>query len=375
MSIKIFHTADVHIGLKFSGRDYSPELKSKLQAEPLDCLQRMVDKANSGQCDLFVIAGDMFDKINIPKADIKKAAEILNTFNGTNVLVLPGNHDFYEDRSESLWNTFKEKINEQLVILLCRTEPYEIQVGEHRIIVYPGVCRTKHSSKNEISWVKDYPKEKDYIHIGIAHGSVEKLSPDADQNYFPMKVEDFKNSGVDFWLLGHTHIRYPETGGKGNPLFFMPSTPAPDGFDCQHEGYAWYIEAGSDKVLKYESIRTGKYKFKTIQQEIRSFNDIQKLNKEIIQFDLYTLLKLQLYGKLSRDEMSKLPEFFNGLYSLLAYVEFEVGNISLNIDREYIDKSYTINSLPHRLLLKLSSNTDNNLALQLAHQLLEEARK
>lgn len=375
MKIKLFHTADVHIGLKYSGRDYSPELRSKLQAEPLNCLQRMVDKANESRCDLFVIAGDMFDRVSIPKSDIKKAADILKTFTGTNVLVLPGNHDFFENSRESLWNNFNEYANEHLVILLNKTEPIEILIRENKVIAYPGPCKTKHSAQNQIAWVKGIKKEKDNIHIGIAHGSIEGISPDADLNYFPMKISELKDSGVDFWLLGHTHVRYPEHGGKGNPVFFMPSTPVPDGFDCSHDGFAWLLEIDKNKVLKYESIKTGTYSFKTWLKDIYSYKDIIKLKEEILQLNAdTTLMKLKLMGRLTREEISQLPGFFDEIFTSLTYVEIDAGNISLNIDRQYIDDTYSENSLPHRLLKNLESNPDNQLALQLAHQLIEEAK-
>jgi DNA repair exonuclease SbcCD nuclease subunit len=72
MGIKILHTADIHIGLRFSGRDYPSALKDKLISEPLNTLERMIVLANSKKCDLFVIAGDMFDKIGISKAEVKR---------------------------------------------------------------------------------------------------------------------------------------------------------------------------------------------------------------------------------------------------------------------------------------------------------------
>lgn len=376
MSIKIFHTADIHIGLKFTGRDYPSTLKNRLVAEPLETLKRMVEIANSRKCDFFVIAGDMFDRTNIARTDVKKAAEILNNFQGTSVAVLPGNHDFIEEDADSIWSVFRQKMNDHLLLFLEKPEPVKVSVADREVVFYPGACRTKHSSVNMIDWVKgNISANNSILSIGVAHGSVEGVSPDMEQNYFPMKISDFKESGADFWLLGHTHIRYPESNGSMNPLFFMPSTPCPDGFDCFHEGYAWYIEAGEDKSLKYESIRTGYYSFKTLDVEVYSQDDLDKLKTEISRLDAETtLIKLKLRGRLNKNELEYLQEVSRGLKERVLYIEIDHQEVTLNIDKDYIEKSFSVDSLPYRLLAGIDESK-NELALQLAYELIEEAKK
>lgn len=376
MSIKIFHTADIHIGLKFSGRDYPQHLKNSLVAEPLETLKRMVQMANGLRCDLFVIAGDMFDRTNIPKTEVKKAAQILNEFQGASVAVLPGNHDFLEEETEgSNWEAFREKMNEHLLLFLDKPEAKSIKIGEREVVFYPGACRTKHSPENMIGWVKNAAKDKAALHVGVAHGSVEGVSPDMAQNYFPMKVDEMRQSGVNFWLLGHTHIRYPQTNGTINPVFFMPSTPCPDGFDCSHEGYAWVIEVMEDNSLKYESVRTGSYVFRTWEKEVFSQADIDKLKEEILLLEAQsTLMKLKLKGRLNSGELEYLARFCGEIKNQLAYAEADIQDVVLNIDKDYIEKSFSADSLPYRLLSKIET-ADNELALQLAFGLIEEAKK
>ena len=80
--------------------------------------------------------------------------------------------------------------------------------------------------------MKDEEKDPDKIHIGIAHGSIEGVSPDFDQQYFPMTKRELNISGVDIWLMGHTHITWPKKPGKKD-IVFNPGTPEPDGFRLQ----------------------------------------------------------------------------------------------------------------------------------------------
>ena len=99
--MKLFVTGDNHIGRKFD--KYS--IKNQLIESRFLCLKDMIETAEKEQCEFFVITGDLFDNTYaITKKDVKRVVEILAGFN-QNVLVLPGNHDFYSG-NEQLWNDF-----------------------------------------------------------------------------------------------------------------------------------------------------------------------------------------------------------------------------------------------------------------------------
>ena len=56
MPLKIFHTADLHLGMKFS--KYA-NIKDKLIAARIATLENLVKRANADEADLFVFAGDL----------------------------------------------------------------------------------------------------------------------------------------------------------------------------------------------------------------------------------------------------------------------------------------------------------------------------
>ena len=60
--IKIFLTADLHIGMLFNR--YPEFIKEDLRNARIKTLDRMVRTANHLECNIFVIAGDLFDKVN-----------------------------------------------------------------------------------------------------------------------------------------------------------------------------------------------------------------------------------------------------------------------------------------------------------------------
>lgn len=374
--IRIVHTADNHIGLKFKGRHYGQEVREKLIQERLDALHRIVAVANERQAHFLVVAGDLFDSVNVSLKEIKGAADILKSFTGANVVVLPGNHDFFEAGNDQLWGRFRGYFGDHL-LLLDRQEPVDVEVEERKIVFFPGPCTTKHSKENAIGWVAGAAKDSTSLNIGIAHGSIKGISPDFDATYYPMTAEQLKASGVAFWLTGHTHIRYPDPGVQSadGSLFYIPSTHTPDGFDCSHEGYAWFLEADAERKVTAETIRTGNVRFYDMQKSLSTTADLDSLKAELDKLEAAkSLLKLELTGRLSETDRSLLPAFREELQKKFAYFEVDVSGVALHVTPEFIDKTYAKDSLPHRLLSRLAGKPEDSLALQLAYEMITEAR-
>jgi DNA repair exonuclease SbcCD nuclease subunit len=374
-NLRIFHTADLHIGLQYPGYKENPRLRKNLIDERTCCLERMIAAANNKNCDLFVIAGDLFDRKSISSSDLKKTANAINNFHGTAVVILPGNHDFIEPK-DKFWNEFRNYCNEKLLLLLDDLYPVELNINNIDVVFYPAPCKLRHSSDNMIKWIKNENINCSKLNIGIAHGSIENLTQDENQKYYPMKLNDMESCSLDMWLLGHTHSQHPKEFNKNaKPLYLMPSTPSPDGFDCRHEGYAWLIEADENKNISAVSIQTGTYKFSEIEREIYFADDLQKLIVEISQSNPERkILKVKLKGKLNEEELeSSLVKFENELREICAFANVE-SDIKMNITEEFINKTYQDNSIPYKLLTNLMKRPKNNLALQLAHRLFQEAR-
>lgn len=376
MNIRIVHTADNHIGLKFKSRQYPPEVRSTLVQERLDGLTRVVSTANDREAHFLVVAGDLFDSVNVSKTDIKSVADILRTFSGKHVVVLPGNHDFLEQAEDSLWGTFRRLLPEHLLLLLDRPEPFDIEVADRHVVFFPAPCTSKHSKTNAIGWVASAKKDPAHLNIGVAHGSIQGVSPDFAETYYPMTEKELRDAGVSFWLTGHTHVRIPEAKRSEGALYYIPSTHTPDGFDCSHEGYAWYIEADPAGKTSAEAFRTGTIRFVDYEKMVNSSADIQTLSKELTGQALpRTLVKLQLKGRLSEEERQSLDSLVQSVREQSPYCEVDLNAVSLNVNQDYIDKTYPNGSLAHRLLTALAGKPEDSLALQLAHELVKEARK
>ncbi|WP_455381783.1 metallophosphoesterase family protein, partial [Salinispira pacifica] len=195
--VRILHTADLHLGMKFAGY---PQVRDRLSAARFDALDRIVESANREQCSLLTIGGDLFDRPRVGAAEVERAAESLSRFEGEAVLVLPGNHDYVAPESE-LWTRFRRAAGDR-TILLDRPEPVDLRPFGPSAALYPAPCTARRSAVNNIGWIApDSLLEGVDLHIGIAHGSLQGLSPDPELNYYPMSREELLSRPVDLWLL------------------------------------------------------------------------------------------------------------------------------------------------------------------------------
>src|SRR5665648_280352 len=437
--MKIFHTADLHIGMKFN--NYPEPVRSQLKQARADVLGKIVSIANKQECNIFVVAGDLFDSINgNAKKTIGEVVTALKGFHGECVLVLPGNHD-YDNNMVELWKNFQE-ISQDIhnIVFINQERPYSLADYDLNAVVYPAPCHSKHSDTNNIGWIKDANsdidndkfKEKDtdknQIRIGIAHGALEGVSPDLDNSYYNMSLAELTSAPVDVWLLGHTHITYPDKKKVSGWKIFNPGTPEPDGLDCKHTGNAWIItigdtkavdsdteaanlgikavnsetkalnsdtkalntdtkalnhetkalnsktkaSSGSHKEVSGELITTGSYRFKDQRHTVRNKEDFEIIVVNILKDNPgNTIARLRLGGKLDEETFNYRHEVRRTLEEAMACLIFDDSEVGIKITSEMIHKEFSDGSFPSMLL---SALTDDEEALQLAYEMIMEVK-
>ena len=375
MGLKIFHTADVHIGLKFGSRGYEPDVRQRLVAARQEVVERMVSLANDRGCDLLVVAGDLFDNPRVAKRDLKEAAAALSRFEGV-VALLPGNHDYLQRGEDPIWDSFRDVAGDR-VLVLTAPEPLDLRPFDLDAAIYPGPCSAKHLVTNAIGWIGPGTKlEGVRFHLGLAHGSLEALSPDFNQEYYPMSRRELDDKAMDAWLLGHTHVRHPDTDGGSEERVFFPSTPEPDGFDCRHPGHAWIIELEESGAIRYKSVTTGTFRFHEIEREISAEMDVEQLRELFVAMDpRRDLVKLALRGKVPAEIYEERQVVIDELRGRVLYLEADLSEVMQKITQKEIDAEFSEGSFPHRVLSSLALEPRDSLALQLAYELIQEARR
>lgn len=372
MDLKIFHTGDLHIGMKFN--NYPDFLKNDLIEARFETLENMILKANKEQSHLFIIAGDLFDKINIAKKDIIRVITILEKFAGDCVLVMPGNHD-YDNGMVELWQYFKSNISGN-ILLLNEYRPYSLKDFDLDLVVYPAYCDSKHSDSNRIQWISELDRrEEAQWEFAIVHGALKGLSPDLSNKYFNISEEELNEMEMDLWLLGHTHISYPLKEEVNKRKIFNAGTPEPDGLDCQHQGTAWIIQIDDDKNILARTIKTGKYYFNDLEYKVENQDDLIKIKEDLFEDAPFRkVVRLTLEGRVEEWLFNEKEDFFQELRGELAYLEIDDSNLKLRITEEFIDREFAANSFPHLILKELAASREDD-ALQLAYELIKEVKE
>ncbi len=365
MALRVFLTADLHIGMKFA--EY-PAAQAALVEERLACLERMIQEATRRRCELFVIAGDLFHRVSISKRDVQRAAQAVRGFGGRCVAILPGNHDFLCP-DDDLWRRFRDAAGDA-VLLLERERPYPLAPFDIDACLYPGPCTSIHSSQSAVGWVRSAARDASIRHhLGIAHGSLEGVSPDFTESYYPMSQSDLLACPVDAWMIGHTHLRFPAQPSAGDRIF-LPGTPAPDGFDCAHEGTAWALSFADAGPPQGEPVRTGSLRFVDEEVAVRSAADLEKVESRYAGAESgRTLLRLRLRGRVARELIAGLGQMRARMAEGLLHLDLRTEELREEVTRETIDREFPEGSFPHALLVSLEEDPD---ALEAAYDLLQE---
>ncbi len=370
MAIRIYHTADNHIGLTFN--QYAESARKRLVDERFAALERMVTEANKRKTHFFVVAGDLFDKQTVAVRDINRTVKILSGFEGEAVLVLAGNHDHYEEAGNKLWKAFAKAAEGTSIYALTQPRTVEFEVGDERVRFYACPCPSKHGAEPMTGWVADEEKEDGVLHIGIAHGNVEGFGLDENHRYFNMTERGLKNAGVHTWLLGHIHVPAPEPGTVGLPTFFMAGTHTPDSVKCTHPGHAWYMELDVDGRCRHEQCITGGIRFMRIKRRLLETGDIECLQADCAALNpTNCVLDLQLEGRLGEEPMRGLRTWLKSLGDtfLHATIELEVTEL---LSPETVAKQFPEGTLQHSVLSWLLADEDHPGDAQIALDIINQ---
>ena len=371
--LKIFVTGDNHIGKKYDKHEEA----AKLVQCRMDAFDSMVEKANQEECGLFVITGDLFDKTyGITAQVIKDLMKKLAEFHGT-VVVLPGNHDFYDADDPKIWKQV-EKEQADNVLLLKEYKPYSVPVGDETAVLYPAFCKTLHSNANEnnLGWIKNTAIEQDgAYHIGIAHGAVEGETIDNEGKYFCMTRKELESIPVDVWLLGHTHVPFPKNlteEFKPCEKILNPGTHVQTDVNCNTEGLCFIVEIGDDKKVCTKKFVSGNMRFYRETVTISAGEMEEDLDRVLAKMDDNSVVELTLQGAATEDEYARRVVMMEEKCARFVEYKFDDSALSRLITPDMVTKEFPETSFSARLLTALM---DEPKEAQLAYELLQALKE
>ena len=212
MGLKILHTADWHMDAAFVS--FSEERRSFLRREQLKIPGKIAEICRREQCDLMLLAGDVFD--GAPSQESIDAVRQALKDCGVPVFVTPGNHDFCQTGSPWLEERWSENVT--------------VFTGELESMVLPALnCRiygAGYRSMDCDSLLEGFRVQgTEAYQIGILHGDpVTAKSP-----YCSITTSQVRASGLQYLALGHIH----KAGmfKSGSTVCAWPGCPMGHGWD------------------------------------------------------------------------------------------------------------------------------------------------
>lgn len=373
--VKLFQTGDNHFGRKY---DNYPAIRETLIRSRFNSLQDMVRRAEAEGCDFFVITGDLFDNNNrITKKDVRDVVEILAQFSGR-VLVLPGNHDFHTGE-EKLWHDFRSIQADHNITLLTEMRPYAFDTAEETVIFYPAPCQSKHAAGNNLGWIKALAfDEPAAFHIGVAHGAIEKLTPDMKNQYFLMTEAELNAVPLDAWLIGHTHIPYPplptdreETGYR----IFNAGTHEQTDVSNHTPGYGFLLTLEHENgktIVRSRAVATGRVFYPCLTISLGEDASLeQTITEAVAALDPRSVVRLILSGSVCAEEYTRRQQIYAD--TLARFLDYEIQDSELcqQITLETIRDTFPEISLAARLLMELMEDPRE---VRMAYDLLQSCR-
>ncbi|MBR3950156.1 MAG: DNA repair exonuclease [Oscillospiraceae bacterium] len=212
MGLKLLHSADWHLDSPFAG--FPENQRQRLKKEQKALPGRIADLCRRENCDLVLLAGDLFDGEASGETveNLKKELERM----AVPVLISPGNHDFCAPGSPWLEETWPENV----YIFTGALESVSVLGLDCR--VYGAAFR----SMDCPPLLEDFQAEGGERYcIALLHGDpLQKNSP-----YNPISNAQVRNSNLDYLALGHVH----KAGAfrSGNTLCAWPGCPMGRGWD------------------------------------------------------------------------------------------------------------------------------------------------
>lgn len=319
--LSFLHTADLHLGLRLTRFDKT--VADRLREARFTALDNLLKEARQRRVDFLLIAGDLFDDIEVDLKTARTPFDMLEAA-AAPVFVLPGNHDPLQ--AGSVWD--RAPWNEQgtRVRLLRDAEPVEAVPG---VTLLPCPVLRRTSLDDPTAWIANSPRQGSDIRIGVGHGSL-KYRDDLPPDDHPIAYHAASDLDLDYLALGHWHCpsRWKDRGGVERtaypgvhePMGFLGSKESRTGWVPYSGGSrAEFFDAGRGEVLHVrlsgpkeapalEPVAVQHYSWHEESYTLASGDDLGRLIENVATREAVErrLLRLRLTGVVDAETMLRL---------------------------------------------------------------------
>ena len=231
-------------------------------------------------------------------------------------------------------------------------------------------------------WIKNKDIDSDCINVGVAHGSIEGVTPDQRREYFPMTPNELNAIPVDVWLIGHTHIPFPEVmrdqkEHKGYKIF-NAGTHAQTDLHNNTEGFGFVIEIDhkdDEKTVTAKAIKTGEIRFYDLDLSLKADSDTamdDSVRKVTNDLDKTSMVRLNLSGTVTQQEYTDRSEIYEKYLNRFLFYKIDDTDLSEEITFETIRDEFAETSFAAMFMEALSENPKE---MAMAYELVKECKE
>jgi len=301
-TLKILHTADLHIGASFAsfGR------KARLHRETLrETFAKIVDTALGEGVDVLLIAGDLFDRtfgvsesdISFVLGELRRASELKG------IVILPGSHDYWAPGSvfESNSERFEGIPNVRLIkpgLDTVRFDGLSLSIQGRALV-------SNNSSEDLFEGLEPDPFSS--FRVAVAHGSVVEAMKPLDDVDIRLSLRSLSD-GFDYVALGHWHSFHDLSTER----FVAAYSGSPEliARDQKGSGFVVLVELGGGEAVM-EKRRVGRIKVESLDVDFSGIGSTDELVASIqdsVEPDESLVLSIEMRGVISIDSNIDLDE-------------------------------------------------------------------
>lgn len=319
--VRFIQSSDWQIGMKGGGLG---EAGPFVRETRIESIRNVLKTAQEKDAEFILLCGDIFEHNMVGQETVKKVVAIFNQYPHIPVFLLPGNHDIVGSDC-----VYERPIFQRIKHLTVLSRSDIVEIGGATLHPCPVLSRltTKDLTAN-IPSVRD----KDGIHIGVAHGSLLGKFPASDWEGTPLPVDPscIERTGMDYLALGHWHSHRAFDDGSGVPRIAYSGTHEQTKFGEDAAGLCLLVEIDKKGAPpRISTIRTGQLTWTSDEFEMKDSSSVDELKRHFEAIRGTDMVRLVLHGELPLEHKQELEDILE--FQATLHKNLRVESESLNI--------------------------------------------
>ncbi|MDK1103370.1 MAG: metallophosphoesterase [Actinomycetota bacterium] len=311
--VRFVHTADWQLGMTRHFLD--ADAQARFSAARIEAIRSIGRLAVERDCSFVVVCGDVFETNHVERQVIVRALDAMAASPDVKFYLLPGNHDPLTASSVFTSQTFVSHCPENVEVLDAEGAT-EVDSGVE-LIAAPWT--SKAPLEDLVSRARSNTAAGDGVRIVVAHGAVDVLNPDANDPS-SIQLESLESAIADgqihYVALGDRHST--TSVGKSGRVWYS-GAPEPTAYPEIDPGNVLVVEI-ENSAVEVTAVPVGEWVFRSLEFDLRSAEDINRLESELSDLESKSLLivRLTLVGQLSLGDKIRLDSILEHLSDLFA---------------------------------------------------------